>query len=210
MAGAEEIVTRPPALATALVQVCTERAMRDVVLGDMHEDFERIARNNRGAARRWYWREAVATATPLLGRRVKRSPVVSALLMVTLSIAAIALLYVWQVWVARNAAMAFAQTFDAAPLVAARLVYVGVQMLSVIAVTAALALLTFRAERSLLQNTLRQLGLLSVLILAPPFAESLLSPEGYSLSFVLPWAAAMAIAIFLGGRAGERLVLARQ
>lgn len=209
MASAEKLVS-PPALAAALVHACTERDMRDVVLGDLHEGFAHIACADADAGKRWYWREAFATALPLLARRVHRSPIASTLVMAALSIAAIALLYIWQVIVARNAAVAFAETFETAPAVAARLVYVGVQMMSVVAATAAVALLTFRAEHSLLHNTLRQLGLLSALILLPPFAESLFSPEGYSLSFVLPWAAAMAIAIFLGGRAGERLVLARQ
>lgn len=210
MAGPEEILTRPPRLARALVQACAENEVRESVLGDLHEEFAQLAHADWRAARRWYWREALATATPLLGRRVHRSRTASALLTLALAIVGIALLYAWQVAVARSAAVTFAETFPAAPLVTARLVYVGVQMLSVVAVTAGVALLTFRAEQSLLQNSFRRLGLLSALILLPPFVESFLSPNGYSLSFVLPWAAAMAIAIFLGGRAGERLVLSRQ
>lgn len=210
MAQSQEDLGYPPPLAAALVRTCCERATRESVLGDLHEGFISQARINARAARRWYWREALAAAAPLLGRRVHRSALASSSLMLVLSLAAIACLYFWQVTVARNAAWAFAETFPQAPNVLARLVYVLMQMFAVACAAALIATFTFRAEQSWPQNAIRQLTVLTALVIAPPLVESLTSPDGYSLDFIAPWAGAMAAAIWLGGRAGERYLLSRQ
>ncbi len=51
----------PPALARWVVRLCVPSDVRDGVLGDLEEGFERIAASRDGsqAARRWYWKQAI-------------------------------------------------------------------------------------------------------------------------------------------------------
>lgn len=205
MGHAKEDLSRPPELASMLVQLCSARSMRDAVLGDLQESFQQRAGANARSARSWYWRQAFASITPLLRQRVNSSFLVSSVIMLTLTAIAFAGVYAWQEFVARAAARQFATTFDGVPIYAARLVYVGVQMVSVIAATLVIAALTFDAGRSLVPNAVRRLSLFSVLVIVPPLVESFTSPNGYPLDFVLPWAGAMTAALVIGSRIGARL-----
>jgi hypothetical protein len=110
------------------------------------------------------------------------------------------------VFVARGAALGFAAAFDGMPIYAARLVYVAVQMACVMAASVVIALMTFDAGRGLFENILRRLAILALLVVVPPIVESLVSSDGYPLSFVLPWAAAMTLAVGLGSHIGARFV----
>jgi putative ABC transport system permease protein len=56
-------VNRPPGLARLLLRLMIPRAHREFVLGDLEEEFAQIARESGGAARKWYWRQAVASIT---------------------------------------------------------------------------------------------------------------------------------------------------
>jgi putative ABC transport system permease protein len=54
-------VTRPPSIAESLLRrVLPSDAAGRSVLGDLMEEYQRRADRNVGAARRWYWREALA------------------------------------------------------------------------------------------------------------------------------------------------------
>lgn len=203
--GEGKNLSRPPALASLLLQVCSERAVREALLGDLQESFQAQAGADVRRARAWYWRQAFASLAPLLRQRANRSTLVSVVLLIALTAIAFAGVYAWQEFVARSAAREFASAFDGVPIFAARLVYVAVQMISVIAAALAIAAMTFDAERGLMQNALRRLSLLAVLVIVPPFVESLVSPNGYSLSFVAPWALTMAVALVIGGRIGAKL-----
>lgn len=61
---------RPPALATLLLRATAPAEDRHAQLGDLREEFEERARRDPARARRWYWRQAVGSVTPNLGRRI--------------------------------------------------------------------------------------------------------------------------------------------
>jgi predicted permease len=62
---------RPPTLATWLIRSSAPPADRDVVLGDLEEEFRgRTARDGVNSARRWYWRQARRSAPHSLRRRL--------------------------------------------------------------------------------------------------------------------------------------------
>ena len=62
---------RPPALAALLVAWAAPADDRAFVLGDLAEELERRAvRDGASAARRWYWRETLASVSPLARRRL--------------------------------------------------------------------------------------------------------------------------------------------
>ena len=69
---------RPPAIARWVVRLCAPSDVRDGVLGDLEEGFERLAESRRGshAARRWYWKQAIGSARFLYQypRRLRRTP----------------------------------------------------------------------------------------------------------------------------------------
>lgn len=50
----------PPRLATRWLERCLHPDERDELIGDLTEQFRRRALRNAGAARRWYWRQALA------------------------------------------------------------------------------------------------------------------------------------------------------
>lgn len=193
----------PPVLARALVRLVCARALRDVVLGDMEEGFRDLARRDMRTARSWYWREALMSAAPLLRGMLHRSTLASAVVLIALSGLAYLGASAWEIHVARSAARGFASAFEGAPIVAARLVFVVVQMIVVAAMAWLIAVVTFRAEQDLFGNALRRLSPLAVLVIAPPLVGSLFS-SGYPFSFTLPWTAAMAIALYAGARMAKR------
>lgn len=204
----QESLNRPPTLAVALIRLSTGRVMREAVLGDLQEGFHRQAQTNVNAARLWYWRQAFASAAPLLRQRVDHSALASSVLVLVLSTLALAGVFAWQETVARGAAQAFAASFEAAPLFASRVVFVFTQMLGVAAVTLTVSLLTFRADRGLVENAVSRLTILALLVIAPPLFESITSSEGYSLSFIAPWILAMGAAISAGASMGAHVLAA--
>lgn len=197
---------RPPPLAVAFVKIASEPAIREAILGDLQEGFLAKAREGRATARSWYWSQAIASTAPLLGRRLHGSALASAIVVAALSILAVALLRFWQERVARGAAVYVAAIAADAPIAAGRLVYVAVQMLAVLAVAAAISRMTFRREQGVMENASRRLGLLAVLIVAPPIAQSVFVPNGYSLDFMVPWAVAMVLALYAGAALGTRML----
>jgi predicted permease len=60
----------PPRLAEWLVRRIAPRGDRDVVLGDLHESFGRVALSEGpAAARRWYWQQTLTSCAALARRR---------------------------------------------------------------------------------------------------------------------------------------------
>ncbi|HEY4132320.1 MAG TPA: ABC transporter permease, partial [Gemmatimonadaceae bacterium] len=65
-----ESARKPPAIATWLVRRASPAAERQFILGDLREAFdERVASIGLARARRWYWRDALASLAPLAARR---------------------------------------------------------------------------------------------------------------------------------------------
>src|SRR5262249_59029702 len=54
-----EMTAAPPRLAARLVSWRVPAERRDFVLGDLEEEFAARAAIDPGAARRWYWRQAI-------------------------------------------------------------------------------------------------------------------------------------------------------
>ena len=71
-------MSHPPALARWVVRLCVPSDVREGVLGDIEEGFERLAasRNGSQAARRWYWKQAIESVRFLYQypRRFRRTP----------------------------------------------------------------------------------------------------------------------------------------
>jgi predicted permease len=67
------VTPRPPRLAQWIAARSLAPDERDHVLGDLAEEFADLgARRGRGAARRWYWRQALLSVPPNLHRRATR------------------------------------------------------------------------------------------------------------------------------------------
>lgn len=64
---------RPPTLARILLALTAAPECRDAQLGDVQEEFEERAGADPGAARRWYWRQALGSVGPNLGHRARRT-----------------------------------------------------------------------------------------------------------------------------------------
>ena len=62
----------PPLLARILVRLSADPGSREAQLGDLEEEWEERTRLGVAAARRWYWRQALGSLGPNLGRRVRR------------------------------------------------------------------------------------------------------------------------------------------
>jgi predicted permease len=68
------MMPRPPRLPLGLLRWTLPRADRDPVLGDVVEEFEARAIEDPTAARRWLWRQALASLLPNLRRSIAASP----------------------------------------------------------------------------------------------------------------------------------------
>ena len=64
---------KPPALARRLLRALLPAAHREVVVGDLDEEFERYVSRARTAlgARAWYWRQAMRSMSPALRLRAR-------------------------------------------------------------------------------------------------------------------------------------------
>src|SRR5262245_27537580 len=71
-------MAKPPAVARLLVRLFVRRDARDIIVGDLDEDFrEEIARGTRAsAARRRYWRQALGSIFSFGRERLAPEPVV--------------------------------------------------------------------------------------------------------------------------------------
>lgn len=206
MARVKQELKRPPRLATALLRMISTDAVREAVLGDLHEGYCLRVQSNLNDAAGWYWRQVLSSAAPLLRRRIERSAISSALLVLLVSALAFASVNMWDVVVARNVAQAFMTSFDAATMPGARVLYIMVQAVWVGVSALIVALITFRPEVGFLQNTLTRLTILGLLILVPPFAAHFLSKHGYPFAFLWPWALATTAALGIGAFVGMRIV----
>jgi hypothetical protein len=55
--------TPPPWLACLLLRLALDPEIAEPVLGDLEEEFaERLAREGRFRARRWYWKQALTSS----------------------------------------------------------------------------------------------------------------------------------------------------
>jgi len=64
---------RAPTLARLLLALTAAPECRDARLGDVQEEFEERAGADPGAARRWYWRQALGSVGPNVGHRARRT-----------------------------------------------------------------------------------------------------------------------------------------
>lgn len=62
----------PPRLAERLLRWSLADDERDAVLGDLHEEFIVIARDNPADATHWYWSQAIRSVGPNLARRLRQ------------------------------------------------------------------------------------------------------------------------------------------
>ena len=68
LSGAFYFVEMPPLLPTALLKALLPRAERDEILADLSAEYAaRMLADGRFAAGKWFWRQALASALPLLG-----------------------------------------------------------------------------------------------------------------------------------------------
>ena len=66
---------RPPFFASLLLRLAARPDDRAFVLGDLRDEFAALARERGGAAAsRWYWRQALASAGPLVASRLPQPP----------------------------------------------------------------------------------------------------------------------------------------
>ena len=66
---------QPPGLAAAIVGLCSTPTDREVILGDLEEEFRsRRERHSVAAARRWYWDQALRSTQPLLAWKLATAP----------------------------------------------------------------------------------------------------------------------------------------
>ena len=88
-APADPVEEKPPALTARMLALVLPPAVRDPFLGDLAEEFhDRRRREPASTARRWYRRQAVRSAGPMLRRRVHSSPPAQTLVVALLAIAA--------------------------------------------------------------------------------------------------------------------------
>ena len=66
---------RPPQLGTWLVSLFAEGEERELIAGDLSEEYlERAAQGGRAAARRWYWRQILRSLPHLVGSAFRTAP----------------------------------------------------------------------------------------------------------------------------------------
>ena len=63
---------RPPLLARLLVSVFANAEVRDAISDDLADRYQQMVRENAVAARRWYWRQALACLLPTARLRLAR------------------------------------------------------------------------------------------------------------------------------------------
>jgi hypothetical protein len=67
--------TRPPHLATWLVELFASVGQAESILGDLHEEFSEIAaKSGVVSARLWYWRQTAKTTAHLFGAAFRAAP----------------------------------------------------------------------------------------------------------------------------------------
>ncbi|MEM9056551.1 MAG: permease prefix domain 2-containing transporter, partial [Pseudomonadota bacterium] len=155
----------PPPLAAALVGRLARPAVRDALLGDLHEEFHERRRRSPRLAKRWYWHQALGSVLPLAALRLRSDTARAAAVGLAVLIAGLAALGLWELHVARQSAYAVAAR-DAAPnLLLVRGVYFALLALGFAAVGGAVAGLAFRGRWRFRRNLATFLGPLALAVL---------------------------------------------
>jgi len=163
------------------------RELGEFVLGDLTEEFHARCSRSRAGARRWLWRQVLASAPRFLWQRFAagRGRALATLLVVTA--AGYGAMHLWDVYVARELARSVAAQNAGAPLVAIRVLYICLQGVAFAIAGAALAHATFRRDQSFVRNAALRLAPIAAAQFIPPFAASLTSADGYPMLFLIPW-----------------------
>jgi len=152
MANHQLVDFHPPALARAIITHCAQERYRSDILGDLHEEFFDRSRSSELRARQWYWGQVVRSSPRLLMRRIQCLNYRFAGFMLVSTAITIAMLYIWDLWIARSVAYLIYNRLDSVPIVIARVTYFLTFMIGGALAGVFAGALTFKPEKNFWQN----------------------------------------------------------
>ena len=170
----------PPRAAAALLRFFTRNTAMAAMIGDLDEEFAARAEAAPGGAQRWYWRQTALSAAHLTIDAVRRPAFQGAVVGLAL---AYVLLQVWNVWIARGAALQFYQWTNGESYAPARIAYF---VVAVIGAGFAGAIFARFAPRSAAPRFLRKRAApAALLVFAPALIQIATSGADYPVLFRL-------------------------
>jgi len=144
---------------------------REYLLGDLQEGFAQRAAASPGAAVRWYWAQALASLPYLALDRARSPGARRAVALAAASLAALLLITLWDMYVARGAARLVAAQQPSYPVI--RIAYFLVYLLGGAAAGAIIAAVAFRGDRRFPTNAAIALMPIVILLAAILLARSI-------------------------------------
>lgn len=188
---------RPPHMAQALLTAVLPKDERDIILGDLEEEFiERKAGSSEAAA--WYWRQTLVSIPSFVLHRLRGRDGAQILFFLAAGFFGFVATTIWDAAIARRMAQSAGQMLSDMPIGALRLFYLFIQALG-FALTGAIVA-TFLQNKSITgAPSARKTFTVVLLILMAPTLWTLLSgQDAYPLSFRLIWLGLSIAAFFTG------------
>ncbi|MEM9617516.1 MAG: hypothetical protein AAF936_06110 [Pseudomonadota bacterium] len=172
----------PPRAASALLALALRGSAMTPLLGDLDEEYAKIAEGSLKAARRWYWRQSVLSTVHVIAERARRERLHRALL----GVATVFLfLHYWNLWIAPGAAIQVYALSDAGSYGPARIAYFIVAILGAGIAGAFFSRVTATARAKLSQFILTRAAPASLLLFTPALFEILTAGDGYPIVYRL-------------------------
>lgn len=202
---------RPPALPQTILSWIALPADRQVLLGDLHEEFaSRTHRRSGRGARAWYWRQAALSMPYLLLQRLRAEGVRKMGITIFTTLAALAMIVAWDIWVARASVQYVASRADTPSLLVVRSLYFTIQMFGVALAGAAVAVLTFTRTRRFALNALYCLGPVIAALMLVSLFNLLAAEGGYPMGYLLIRLGLSIPALLLGAVIGSAVLSSRR
>lgn len=157
----------PPKLALLMLNLSTDQSIRSELIGDLQEEFTLRHQQSARLAKRWYWRQTIASLPKLIGQRMQPGTVRQYGIGMAVSLAAFALVRAWDILLAQNLAGQVAHMNSDLPMFATQISYLAAMMAGFACAGGLVALATFCAEDSFLINARRSLAPASLAVFAP-------------------------------------------
>ncbi len=193
---------KPPVFATMLIRLSTMNDIRQAFLGDLEEEYRgRLTKADKHQADTWYWQQA-ARSLPHLARTAAGQTQLLALIGAT--IAGYLTVTVFDIYVARNAASAYARAYELESYLIPRLIYFLLKLSGVVSAGGLISYLTFKTDAPFWKNVRNRLAPLGLLLILPATWLVLYQSADYSSVYRLIWLAGIAPCLLAGAWVGAR------
>lgn len=190
---------RPPAFAQWLLAILVEGRCKEDLLGDLHEEFERLSLETGKPARSWYWSQTIRSVPGLFLRRIELAGYYRSFSVISGYLVGVFVLLGWDMLVSRPAILAILESGPQLQPEYLRFLYFALTAVGGLLSGAIAATISFSDERSALANVLISLTPVFVIELAVGLSRLALADQLTQVPYIALRSAVLAMTIVLGG-----------